>query len=187
VTRTAAGLSKAGALIVTLLLAGLPTVGFPAALFALALFGGVALWAATTLRTPVDPAKVIVPYLITVAIFVVHVLEEYLTHVDRLLAAISGHAVSEPAFLVVAAFFAPTLWLAGAVLLLERSQLGDYIASTFYFGMIVGESSHFAFPFLESGRLHYASGMITAVPLIASAALALRRTIVEVRRQRAVG
>ena len=62
--------------------------------------------------------------------------------------------MSQTDFLILAAFFAPAFWLLGAVLMLKRSQLGDYIASVFYFGMIAGEPSHFAFPFLENGTFH---------------------------------
>jgi hypothetical protein len=181
VTRTHRGIAKAAALIATILVIGISTVGFPALLFSAALLGGLVVWAATTLRTPIDPGRIIVPYLVTVILFLVHVLEEYITHIEQLLSTISGHTITQPNFLLLAAFFAPAFWVAGAALLLKGSQWGEYIASTFYFGMIAGELSHFIFPFMEDGHFHYASGMITAVPLIASAAYTLRLTVRAVR------
>lgn len=179
--RARQGLAKAAALISTTLLIGVTALGIPAVLFSIALLGGLAVWGATTLRTPIDPRRIIVPYLMTVALFVVHVLEEYLTHIEQLLSTISGYTITQSNFLLLAAFFAPVFWVTGAALLLKGSQLGEYIASTFYFGMIAGESSHFIFPFLEDGHFHYASGMITALPLIACAAYALRLTVIAVR------
>jgi hypothetical protein len=181
VTRAQSGLAKAAALIATILVVGITTVGFPALLFAVALLGGLVVWTATTLRTPIDSGRMIVPYLVTVTLFLVHVLEEYLTHIELLLSTISGFTITQSDFLLLAAFFAPAFWVAGAALLLMGSQLGEYIASTLYFGMIAGESSHFIFPFLEDGHFHYASGMITAVPLIVSAAYTLRLTVHAVR------
>jgi hypothetical protein len=184
VTRARRGLAKAVAVIATTLAIGSLAVGLPAVLFSIALLGGLAVWAATTLRAPVEPERIIVPYLVTVCLFLAHVLEEYLTHVEQLLSTISGHTITQTNFLLLAAFFAPAFWVAGAALLLRGSQLGEYIASTFYFGMVAGESAHFVFPFLQDGHFHYASGMITAVPLIASAAYTLRVTILSVRSAR---
>ena len=34
--------------------------------------------------------------------------------------------------------------------------------SVFFFGMMFGEPSHYAFPFILDGHFHYVSGMYTA-------------------------
>jgi hypothetical protein len=159
-------------------------VGFPAILFSVALVGGMLLWRATTMTRPVPADRIIVPYLVTVLMFIVHVGEEYATHIEVLLSALSGRAVTEAQFLLFAAFFAPAFWILGAILLLNRVRLGGFVASVFYFGMIAGEASHFAFPFMLDGRFRYAPGMVTAGPLIFAAAYALRRTVVEARTAR---
>lgn len=182
--RVRQGLAKAFALTAAIGLAGVCTIGFPALLFSIAMGGGAALWAATTLRTPIDPARVIVPYLATVALFICHVGEEYLGHIERLLSLLSGHAISQSNFLLLAAFFAPIFWLAGVVLMLRGSQLGDFIVSVFLFGMIAGEASHFAFPFMENGTFHYSAGMVTALPLIGSAFVTLLTVLREIRAVR---
>lgn len=179
--RVRQGLVKAFSLTAAVVLAGVCTIGFPALLFSVAMGGGAALWAATTLRTPIDPARIIVPYLVTVSLFICHVGEEYLGHIERLLSLLLGHAISQSSFLLLAAFFAPIFWLAGAVLMLRRSQLGDFIASVFLFGMIAGEASHFAFPFMEDGTFHYSAGMGTTLPLIGSAVVTLLTVLREVR------
>lgn len=180
-TRARLGLAKAAALIALVLAVGLPTIGFPIALFSVALLGGLAVWSLTLLRDPIAPERVIIPYLCTIALFVIHVGEEYLFHIERTLSAVSGFEISQQQFLLLAGFFAPTLWIAGAILFLRRSQIGEYIVSTFYFGMIFGEASHFAFPFQESGRFHYSAGMVTAVPLILSAIYGLKCMFAEAR------
>ncbi len=173
------GLVKALALTTIIILVGLFAIGWPALLFAGAMLGGALVWSLTTLRTPIDQAKIIGPYLITVALFVIHVAEEYLGHMERVLSALSGREISQSSFLLLAAFFAPVFWLSGAVLMLRRSQLGDFISSVFLFGMVAGEASHFAFPFLEDRTFHYSARMVTAVPLIGSALL----TLLTVRRE----
>lgn len=164
----------------TMLIIGLTIVGLPAILFSAAMVGGLALWSVTTWRSPVDPHHLLGLYLLTVALFVVHVGEEYLMHIEVTLATISGQAITQRDFLLFAAFFAPTLWIIGGMLLWARQPLGDYIAAIFIFGMVAGEASHFAFPFLIDGRFHYAPGMVTCAPLIGSACLLLRKLLAEI-------
>jgi hypothetical protein len=69
----------------------------------------------TTYRTPIDPQTIIVPYLVTVIVFIVHVSEEFGTHVERYLSQLSGLQVTQSDFLIIAAFSAPIVWLLGAV------------------------------------------------------------------------
>src|SRR5262245_11057094 len=144
-------------------LVGYLTVGFAGVLFSVAFLGGLVLWLCTTYRTPVDPQTMIVPYLITVMLFIGHVYEEFAAHVERHLADLSGLEVTQADFLTVAAFGAPTVWLLGAVMLLKRWVFGYFFASTFLFGMMFAELSHFLSPFLESGTFHYTPGMYTGI------------------------
>src|SRR5262245_56210275 len=39
--------------------------------------GGFIIWWFTTRRAPIDPPRIIVPYLLTVIMFIAHVFEEY--------------------------------------------------------------------------------------------------------------
>jgi hypothetical protein len=53
----------------------------------------------TTYRTPIDPQTIIVPYLVTVIVFIVHVSEEFGTHVERYLSQLSRLQVTQSDFL----------------------------------------------------------------------------------------
>lgn len=139
----------------------------PAIIFSVASIGGFVLWLATTYRTPIDTGKIIVPYLLTVIFFIVHVYEEYLTDFEVAMTDITGFHMLERNFLTVAAFLAPIMWITGAILLIKRTHIGFYFLSLFYFAMMFAELSHFVFPFLEDGTFHYVSGMYTAaIPLV---------------------
>ncbi len=144
-------------LIVLVILASIITTGFilmgaiPAAVFSVAFGGGVLLWLLTTYRTPVDPNKVIVPYLFAILLFIVHVYEEYGTDFEVAMTDITGFHVLEKKFLTFAAFLAPCLWILGAILLLKKNHLGYYFLSAFFVAMTIAELAHFVFPFMEDG------------------------------------
>jgi hypothetical protein len=174
----------AGVLIVGVALAGYLTVGFAGALFSVAFIGGFSLWMLTTYRTPIEPQAVIVPYLMTVIAFVVHVYEEYVAHVERHLEILSGLPVTQANFLAIAAFVAPIIWLLGAVLLLKRWAFGWFLASTFLFGMMFAELSHFVSPIMQNSDSYYSPGMYTAILPIASGWLTFRTVVREMRIQR---
>lgn len=156
----------------------------PAVIFSVASVGGFLLWLATTYRTPIDTEKVIVPYLLTIIFFVIHVYEEYLTDFEVAMTDITGFHMLERNFLTVAAFVAPILWITGAILLIKKTHLGYYFLSFFFVAMVLAELSHYIFPFLEDGTFHYVSGMYTAaIPLI-PAMYGLWVTLQEIQKKR---
>jgi len=131
--------------------------------------GGFILWWFTTRKTPVDPHQIIVPYLLTVISFIAHVLEEYKAFVLGFPHILQGlpFAVTSDLMVTFAGFLAPILWLLGSVMSLKRWQVGYFIASTFLFGMMFIEPTHFIAPFLQDGTFFYVGGMLTAVfPII---------------------
>jgi hypothetical protein len=134
-------------------------VGFSGILFSVAFAGGFILWFLTTCKTPINPQQIILPYLVTIIFFIIHVYEEYVSHIEITLEKISGFRVSQNQFLIIAAFAAPIVWLSGAVMVLKRWSFGYFLVSTFLFGMMLGEVSHFVFPFMEDGTFHYSAGM----------------------------
>lgn len=139
----------------------------PAIVFTVAFGGGFVLYVFTSWRTQFDTMKVIVPYLLTIIFFVIHVYEEYITGFENLVSDISGIHVLQSRFLLVAAFIAPIVWITGAILIIKKTALGYYFLCAFFFAMMVAELSHFVFPFLEDGTFHYSSGMYTAaLPLL---------------------
>lgn len=153
-----------------------------AGIFSVASLGGFALWMGTTFRTPIDTRKVIVPYLLTIIFFIVHVYEEYLTDFEVAITDITGFHMLEKNFLTVAAFFAPVLWITGAILIIKKTHVGFYFLSFFYVAMMFAELSHYIFPFLEDGTFHYVSGMYTAaIPLI-PAVYGLWVTLTEIKK-----
>lgn len=139
----------------------------PGIVFAVASIGGFVLWRFTTYQTPIDPHKVIIPYLVTVMLFIIHVYEEYLTDFEVAVTDIFGFHVQEQVFMTIAAFMGPAMWILGAILLLKKTQFGYYFLSFFIIAMTMAELSHYIFPFMEDGTFHYVSGMYTAaLPLI---------------------
>jgi hypothetical protein len=172
------------AFIAALATVGYLVIGFAGILFSVAFVGGLVLWLLTTFRTPIDPQPIIMPYLVTVILFIVHVSEEFAAHVENYLARISGLPVTQTDFIVIAAFCAPVVWLLGAVMLLKRWPFGYFFASTFLFGMMFAELSHFFGPLMEHGRFGYTPGMFTAILPVASGWFTFRIVRREMRRTR---
>src|SRR5262249_55343259 len=77
--------------------------------------GGFILWWFTTLRAPIDPRKIIVPYLLTVVMFIAHVYEEYRAY-SLGFPAITPLRASFEQMVTFAASLAPILWLLGSVM-----------------------------------------------------------------------
>jgi hypothetical protein len=146
--------------------------------------GGFALWWVTARRTPIDPHTIIVPYLVTVIMFIAHVYEEYEAHLLGFADIVQGapFAISFEMMLTFAASLAPILWLLGAVLMLKRQMVGFFIASTFLFGMMFIEPTHFITPFSHGG-FHYVGGLFTAALPTACGWYTFRAIRRDMRRQ----
>lgn len=135
----------------------------PAIIFAVFLIGALIPWRLTTYGRPADPDKIVIPYLLTVVFFIVHVIEEYQTQFWVAISELSGHHVPEENFLLVAAFIGPILWLTGLIFLYARTELGNYFTWAFLVAMTVSELAHFIFPLAAYGEMRYFSGLYTAV------------------------
>ncbi|GLQ54003.1 hypothetical protein [Devosia nitrariae] len=155
-------------LICTIVAIGYVMLGpIPAAVFAVAFGGGLILYMATAWRTPFDSRKVIVPYLLTVMLFLVHTYEEYLTDFEVLVSTLAGRTVPEADLLFVIAWLAPFIWVGGAIALIKQWAVGYYFLCAFFIAMTIAELAHFVFPFVIDGTFHYESGMYTAaLPLV---------------------
>jgi hypothetical protein len=176
-------IAGAVALIIGIGLAGYLAVGFAGVLFSAAFVGGFILWLSTTFKKPIDPESIIVPYLVTVIFFIVHVSEEFAAHVERYLTRLSGLQVTQTEFLIIAAFSAPIVWLLGAVMMLKRWSVGYFLVSTFLFGMMFAELSHFVSPFMEDGTFHYSPGMYTAILPVTSGWLTFQIVRQEIKKE----
>jgi hypothetical protein len=138
-------------------------LGFPAGLFCTTFVGGFVIWLLTTYRAAIDFDKIIVVYLLTVILFIIHVYEEFWSHIENVMTRLTGLHVTQQNFLTIAAFIAPVLWLTGALLALKRLHFGYFLVSVFLFGMMFGELTHFVFPIILDARFHYMAGMYTAI------------------------
>jgi hypothetical protein len=132
-------------------------------LYSVTFVGGLVVWILTAYRAPIPIERVLPAYLLTVMLFITHVCEEYLAHIERPLGRIMHITLSQQEFLLVAAFVSPVVWLAGPVLVIRGYQVGYFLMCVFLFGMMFGELSHFLFPFLEDGTFHYVAGMYTCL------------------------
>ena len=74
---------------------------FPAGLFTATFVGGLVVWLFTTFRVPVNPQKMIVPHLVAVMLFIVHVYEEFATHIKVVMTRLTGVHVSQEMFLTI--------------------------------------------------------------------------------------
>jgi hypothetical protein len=139
-------------------------VGPLAFAYVLLFVGGLALWWSTARKVMIDPHKIIVPYLLTVVMFIAHVYGEYRAHLSGFPDIVQGapFPISFEMMLTFAASFAPIIWLLGAVLMLKRQPLGFFIVCTFLFGMMFIEPTHFIAPFFQRGGVHYVGGLFTA-------------------------
>lgn len=157
---------------------------FPAGLFCAAFIGGFVLWVPTLRRQSIDPHRILLPHLVAVILFIIHVYEEFRAHIEIFMSKLTGIDVSQIDFLTIAAFIAPVIWLTGLVLALRRWQFGYFLICVFYFGMMFGEPEHFIFPFIENGTFHYVAGMYTAALPSIAGWWAFLVVVREVRRSR---
>lgn len=124
-------------------------------------------WRLTTYGHPADPLPLVVPYLVAVIFFKVHVGEEYLSEIWEAFSRI-GQPMTERTFFLVAAVIAPIFWLLGLILLYLRTEIGNWMTWVFVVAMAIVESSHLLYPFLDTGRFGYFSGLYTCLLVVAA-------------------
>ncbi|MGI8508269.1 MAG: hypothetical protein ACR2MQ_02990 [Gemmatimonadaceae bacterium] len=148
---------------------------------------GFVVWLRTTVRRPPRAGAILPAYLLALALFLFHVLEEYeFDFAGRIAAAAHVHW-SEVQFIEVIVLFGPAVWIAGAIGVYKRHPLGNYIAWFFFIGMILGEPTHMlVFPFMEGGRYHYFPGMWSALFSMVPAVYGIWRMLADDRLARRV-
>lgn len=146
-----------------------------AAIFSVFLIGSLIIWRLTTYGHPVDPRPIVIPYLLTIIFFTIHVGEEYFTKFWIALSGLTGQSIPEQNYFLVAALIGPIFWLTGLILLYLRTEIGNWLAWAFVVAMTVSELAHFVFPFLGNQPVGYFSGLYTAaLPLIPAWFVAIR-------------
>lgn len=124
-------------------------------------------WRLTTYGRPADPLPLVVPYLVAVILFKVHVGEEYLSEIWEGFSRI-GQPMTERTFFLVAAVIAPIFWLIGLILLYLRTEIGNWMAWVFVIAMAIVESSHFLYPVMDTGHVGYFPGLYTCLLVVAA-------------------
>jgi len=161
--------------------AGLMVVGIVAG----SMVAGFIIWLRTTVRRPPTPAAILPAYLLALALFLFHVLEEYEFDFAGRIAAAAHVQWTEAQFVEVIVLLGPAIWIAGAVAIHHRHPLGNFIAWFFFVGMIVGEPTHLlVFPLMEGGRYHYFPGMWSALAPMVPAAYGIWRMLADDRAAR---
>ncbi len=144
-------------------------LGFVAAfLFTFGFVGGLVAWLIVDAR----PAFVVIrwPYLATLALFVVHKLEERYFDFFPALSQLTGVPVPETNSPVVYVLYgSAALWLLIPLLVGRRIEFGYYLAWTFFVSMGTTELAHFVFPFFTTEPYGYFPGMTSAAFLVPAA------------------
>ncbi|MBV1903082.1 MAG: hypothetical protein KUG58_05540 [Marinosulfonomonas sp.] len=133
---------------------------------------GIVFWLFTSFKHPTDPALLLPPYLITAALLMLHIVEEYIFDFGPMIAGITTGIWTAEKFLWTIGFFFPIIWIFGAYAIARRNQLGGFVSCFIFVGMLLGEPTHLLiFPIREAvlhgGGYDYFPGMWTALaPLI---------------------
>lgn len=150
--------------------------------------GGMVLWLKTTFRTPVDPSRLLPVYLLTLSLFFLHITEEFITDFSGSINTIFGSNWTLSDFSLLIVLLGPVIWISGAVGLYYRNPVGYYLAWFVFFGMLIGEPTHYLiFPIVQGGGYTYFSGMWTALFPMIPAVYGICLTLYEVKRTRANG
>ncbi|MBF9221667.1 hypothetical protein [Hymenobacter ruricola] len=145
-----ASFAGAVAFLVVAMAAGYRAIGLPPVL----IVGGsglvaLVLWRRTYLARPTDPALILPLFLLTVAALEIHMTEEYLTGFGPAMSRLFNISWTERGFLLVFAFFGPTLYALTALGLYYRVPLAGFLAWFIFIGPGVAEFTHFIFPVLK--------------------------------------
>lgn len=150
--------------------------------------GGLVLWLKTTFRTPVETSRLLPVYLLTLSLFFLHIAEEFITDFPDGINTVFGSVWTMRDFALLIALLGPAVWIGGAIGLYYRNPIGYYLAWFVFFGMLIGEPTHYlVFPVVQSaqgGGYAYFSGMWTALFPMIPAVYGLVLTLQEVKRQR---
>ena len=129
----------------------------------MAAVGGLTMWLLTTFHKPAEP-KVIVPlYLLSLVGLKIHIIEEYLMEFPEAMSHTFGIHFTQDDFVLEIALGLWVVWLLGAVGLMRRNPLGNFVCWFLFMGMMFSELTHFWFPTQSPDHRLYFPGMYTAL------------------------
>lgn len=154
---------------------GIPAIGYlsfgtvPASIFLIGYVGGFIFWLLVPDRATFASVKI--PYLITLLLFIVHRIEEYVSDFQVTLSGITGVPVPDVASLPIILLLIGSVlaWILGPLLMRRGYAFGYYLMWTFFVSMGISELAHFIFPLFRESAYGYFPGM-ASVFLLAPAA-----------------
>jgi hypothetical protein len=143
-------LATAAAFVLVMMAAGYSAIGLPPVV----IVGGsgvvgFVMWYRTYLKSPLPPAVILPPFLLTVAALEVHMAEEYFTKFGPAMSRLFDINWTEASFLLVFAFIGPALYALTALGLYYRVPLAGFLAWFIFIGPGLAEFTHFIFPILK--------------------------------------
>lgn len=140
-----------------------PGIG-AAFIFTFGYLGGFILWLLMPMNATFWQMSIV--YFTTLALFVVHKIEERERDFFSALSEISGVTVPEATSLpAVLLYTLSAAWLFIPFLIWKKYAFGYYLAWTFFAAMGITELAHFVFPFFRDKPYSYFPGMWSVIPL----------------------
>jgi len=134
----------------------------PAIVFTFGFLGGYVLWLLIPSNASYFSIKI--PLFLTLALFVVHKIEERTMNFFPALSEITGVPVPDMSSPLVYLLYATAIaWLLIPFLLKRQHPLGYYFAWTFFASMGITELAHFVFPFFLDQPYGYFPGMASVL------------------------
>lgn len=151
--------------------------------------GGMVLWLKTTFNVSISPHKLIPAYLLTLALFFMHITEECLTDFPGSINGLFGTEWGYSEFILLIALIGPIIWVLGAIALFYKHPIGYYLAWFIFFGMLIGEPVHYlVFPVIQGIKTGlgygYFSAMWTALFPMVPGIYGVYTTIIEYRKEK---
>jgi len=154
---------------ITAITLGYVALGWVAAfIFTFGYLGGLIIWLRSSSNCSL--AHILWPYFITLALFVLHKIEERKMDFFPALSEITGvpapDSGSVPAILLYAIAMC---WLAIPFLIVKRKEFGYFLAWTFFASMGITELAHYVLPFFRNEPYGYFPGMWSVIGLAPAA------------------
>lgn len=124
--------------------------------------GGLLLWLRAYRNGPLAADVMLPPFLLTVAMLEIHMVEEYATGFAPAMSRLFDIGWTERGFLLVFAFAGPALYALTALGLLRGVRLAGFVAGFIFVGPGMAEFTHFVFPLLTPAIQPDVAGTITA-------------------------
>lgn len=137
-------------------------------------------WLLTTYKNPADPDRILPLYLLLIIAELIHMGEEYLTSFPKEFSALTGAEMTQDVFVVVFVIGGVSLALLGAVGILYKNPLSNFIMWFVIIGPgFINGIAHVIFP-LMAGTIYF-PGLATVVLPVAIGVVIAIRIIVDSR------